>query len=328
MHLRLRPLTVLLILTLVLALTVLLGIRLGAVSLSNGQLWDLITGSPSKTSSILLQIRLPRVVLGLLAGMSLAAAGVVWQGILRNPLADPYLIGISSGGALGAAIAIFFGGLFPWISSAVPLFALLGSLGAVALVYFLAASGGKLTIERLILCGVAVSSFFSALLSLMVVAHSDSLAGLYFWMMGGLSGRTWTDIGLALPYQIVGFFIVLYHLRSLNILQLGEEAARGLGVSTKETIAMLSLGATLLAASTVANCGMIGFIGLVIPHIVRRLVGSDLRIVLPLSAILGAAVLVAADLVSRTCWAPSEIPVGIITALLGAPFFLYLVYRR
>lgn len=325
---RLRPATMAIILLGLLSLAVLFGIRLGAVSLSNRQLWDLITGADAKTSAIVFQLRLPRVALGVLAGTSLAVSGVVWQGILRNPLADPYLIGVSSGGALGAAVALFFGAQFPFFMSGVPFCALLGALAAVALVYALASAGGKLTVERLLLCGVAVSSLFSALLSLLMVSNVDSLAGITFWMLGGLGGRSWSEIILGLPYFLVGFGLILAQMRSLNVLQLGDEAARGLGVQPTRTVRWLSLGATLLTASTIANCGMIGFVGLMTPHLVRRLVGSDLRIVLPLSALLGATLLVLADLASRTLFAPTEIPVGILTALLGAPFFLYLVYRR
>lgn len=320
-----RPLTIVLALLALLVIATLLGIRIGAVPLTNRQLWDIITGVRNSSSTIVLDVRLPRVVLGLLAGMALAVAGSVWQGVLRNPLADPYLIGISAGAALGAAVALFFLPAFP---GALPFLALVGALLAVALVFLLARAGGKLTIERLLLCGVAVGSFLSAMLSLLAIAKSESIAGLYIWMLGGLSGRSWADIAMILPYLAVGGVLVGFQLRNLNVLQLGEETARSLGINTNLTTGILALGATLLAAGTVSLCGMIGFVGLIVPHMTRRLVGSDLRLITPISALMGAVILIMADLIARTCLAPAEVPVGIIMALLGAPFFLYLVYKR
>jgi iron complex transport system permease protein len=264
-------------------------------------------------------------LLGGLAGLGLAVAGVAWQGVLRNPLADPYLIGASAGGALGAALAIAFGVGGP---GAVPLLAFAGALAAVAVVYRLALVGARaLQTERLLLAGVAVSSFLSALLSLVLVSKSESFSQLYFWLVGGLSGRGWEQLWLALPYVGAAIAGVVYYTPRLNLLQLGEDTAAGLGVDVARDQQRVIALAALLTASIVAVCGMIGFLGLVVPHLARLLVGPDLRKVLPTAAVMGGGLLTGADLVARLVWAPIEVPVGILTAMLGAPFFLYLLTR-
>lgn len=307
-----------------------LAIRWGAVDLSTRQFWDLITGhgAASTEGAILWEIRMPRVLLAMGAGVGLAAAGVTWQGVLRNPLADPYLIGVSSGGALGAGLALFFAGMLPLGSQAVPVCAFGGSLLAIAVVWGISGRGASFSVERMLLAGVAVSSFLSAILSMLLFWNKESLTTLYFWLLGSFSGRTWEDLTLALPYLAGGLLLLFRQLRHLNVLQLGPERARALGVDTVRVQGWLIAGASLVTASIVAVCGMIGFVGLVVPHLTRLLVGPDLRRVLPTSCLLGAILLVGADLASRTLWAPAEMPVGVLTALLGAPFFLYLVARE
>jgi iron complex transport system permease protein len=308
-------------------------VALGAVAVPPGQLagvlWAL--GHPadpalSGVAAIVWQVRLPRVLLGGLAGLGLAVAGVAWQGVLRNPLADPYLIGASAGAALGAALAIafgFFGG-----PQAVPPLAFLGALAAIAVVYRLALVGARtLAVERLLLAGVAVSSFLSALLSLALVARSESFAQLYFWLVGGLSGRGWDQLALVTPYVAVAVAGVAYYTPRLNLLQLGEQTAAGLGVDVARDQRAVIVLAALLTAAIVSVCGMIGFVGLVVPHLARLLVGPDLRKVLPAAALLGGGLLTAADLAARLVWVPVEVPVGILTAMLGAPFFLFLLAR-
>ncbi|MDB5097459.1 MAG: transport system permease protein, partial [Cyanobacteria bacterium RYN_339] len=246
---------------------------------------------------------------------------------LRNPLADPYLIGASAGAALGAALAIAFG-LFGG-PQAVPPLAFCGSLAAVAVVYRLARVGARgVQVERLLLAGVAVSSFLSALLSLALVARAESFAQLYFWLVGGLSGRGWDQLALVTPYVVVAVVGVAYYTPRLNLLQLGEETAAGLGVDVAKDQRAVIVLAALLTAAIVSVCGMIGFLGLVVPHLARLLVGPDLRKVLPTAALLGGALLTIADLAARVVWVPVEVPVGILTALLGAPFFLYLLSRQ
>lgn len=308
-------------------------VALGAVPVPPGQLAGVLLalGHPadpalSGVATIVWEVRLPRVLLGGLAGLGLAVAGVAWQGVLRNPLADPYLIGASAGAALGAALAIAFG-LFGG-PQAVPPLAFVGSLAAIAVVYRLARVGSRtLAVERLLLAGVAVSSFLSALLSLALVARSESFAQLYFWLVGGLSGRGWDQLALVSPYVAVAVAGVAYYVPRLNLLQLGDQTAAGLGVDVERDQRAVIVLAALLTAAIVSVCGMIGFVGLVVPHLARLLVGPDLRKVLPAAALLGGALLTAADLAARLVWVPVEVPVGILTAMLGAPFFLFLLGR-
>lgn len=311
-----------------------LAIGLGAVWVPPGAVWTILSAAghpadPALTglAAIVWQVRLPRAVLAGLAGLGLAVAGVGWQGVLRNPLADPYLIGASAGGALGAALAIAFGvgGGHP---QAVPALAFVGSLAAVAVVYRLALVGARaLAVERLLLAGVAVSSFLSALLSLVLVVRAESFTQLYFWLVGGLSGRGWDQVALVAPYVGVALVGLAYFTPRLNLLQLGEETAAGLGVDVARDQRWVIGWAALLTAAVVSVCGMIGFVGLVVPHLARLLVGPDLRKVLPTAALLGGALLTGADLVARLVWVPVEVPVGVLTAMLGAPFFLFMLAR-
>lgn len=312
-----------------------LAVRLGSVPVENAQLWEILrhAGHPSDPAlsglaPIVWEVRLPRVLLGGLAGFGLAVAGVAWQGVLRNGLADPYLIGASAGGALGAGLAILFG--VPWGGTyALPVLAFIGSLGAVALVYRLALVPGRgLSVERLLLSGVAVSSLLSALLSLAAFAKSDAFTQLYFWMVGGIAGRGWEHVGVLAPYLLLSTVGLAFFAPRLNLLQLGEETAHGLGVDIVRDQRWVIGLAALLTAAIVAMCGMIGFVGLVVPHVARLIVGPDLRRVLPVSALLGACLLVGADLIARLAWSPVEVPVGILTAMIGAPFFLFLLTRR
>lgn len=307
-----------------------MGLRIGAVDIPTINLLDIITGQGRETTwgTILYDIRLPRVLLALVAGAGLSAAGATWQGLLRNPLADPYLIGVSAGGALGAAIALFLGEHLPFGGGGIPVCAFLGSLAAVGVIYGLAGPGRGVSMERLLLVGVALGSFLSALLSLILFSHADSMGNLYLWMLGGFAGRGWSDLLDALPFLALGLGLILSQLRHLNVLQLGSERARSLGVDTRRSHGLLLVGATLVTASIVATCGMIGFVGLVVPHVARLLVGPDQRRLLPTACLLGANLLVVADLVARTVWAPVEVPVGVLTAMLGAPFFLHLIRRR
>lgn len=271
-----------------------------------------------------MELRLPRVFLAMAAGSGLAVAGVAWQGVLRNPLADPYLIGVSAGGALGAGLAMAFDLTWPGGASALPAVAFIGSLGAVALVF---AVGGMadMRMERLLLAGVAVSALLSALLAVLRTWRTELLPPLDFWIMGSLAPpRGWADLGRAAPYLGAGFAVLLAMAGPLNVLQLGAERARGLGLDPKRVQQVLIGAASLVTAAVVGTCGMIGFVGLVVPHAVRYMVGPDLRKVLPTSLLAGALLLVLADLVARLA---GEIPVGVVTAFLGAPFFLVLVMK-
>ncbi len=304
-----------------------LGVRYGTVPISNRILWHIITGQKVEPAmrTILLQMRLPRVLLAIGAGAGLAASGVAWQGVLRNPLADPYLIGVSAGGALGAGMAIAFDLQWPGGVSAVPACAFAGALLAVGVVLALAGTR-QMRIERLILAGVAVGAFLSACLAVLLVWKSNRMPAVYFWMMGSLAPpRGWPDLLRAAPYLAVGWGVLLVFAGPMNVLQLGPERAHSLGIDPRRAQLALIAAATLLASTVVATCGMIGFVGLVVPHMARMLVGPDLRRTLPVATLAGALLLILADLIARLA---GEIPVGVVTAFLGAPFFLFLVLRE
>ncbi len=278
---------------------------------------------------ILLHIRLPRVLLAAAVGSSLAVAGAVFQGLFRNPMADPYVIGISSGAALGAVFAMLGGfSLALGGFGAVPLFAFGGGVATMLLVYSMARVGRAVPVMTLLLAGIAVSAFLSALVALLTYFAGEKLHMVVFWMMGGLGGATWRQVGVMAPYALVGYICVSIFSRELNAMLLGEETASHLGVDTERVKKVLLVGASLLVAAAVSTSGIIGFVGLVVPHFVRLVAGPDHRFLIPASALLGGALLIATDTLARVVIAPSELPVGIITALIGAPMFIYLLKRR
>jgi iron complex transport system permease protein len=279
---------------------------------------------------ILWQIRLPRVVMGALAGMALSVAGGAYQGLFKNPLADPYVLGVSSGAALGGAVALaFLGRLHLGAVGPVPLFAFLGGMLAVTLVYSLAAVGGRVPVVGLLLAGVAVGSFSISMVSLILyLTNAQARDAIIFWLMGGLGGATWVKIAWLLPYLAVGLGALLLHWRELNAMLLGEEPAAHLGVDVEWMKKVVLTAGTLLTAAAVAFCGTIGFVGLIVPHLVRFLVGPDHRYLLPASGVVGAVVLVLADTLARSLLGAQEIPVGLVMAVLGGPFFLWLLRRR
>lgn len=284
---------------------------------------------PETFETIVFQLRLPRVILAVLVGAALAISGVILQGLLRNPMADPYILGISSGAALGASVAILFGlGAHVLGIYTIPVMAFLGASGTAFVVYNLARVGNRVPMSTLLLAGIAVGSFLSALTSLAMVTSGQNLHQVIFWLMGGFAGRGWDHVRVLLPYVLIGITPIFLYARELNVMLLGEEPAQHLGVEV-ERLKQLMLGAaTLVAASAVAFSGIIGFVGLIIPHAVRLLVGPDHRVLLPTSALIGAIFLAAADAVARVAAAPLEIPVGVITALCGGPFFIYLLRKK
>lgn len=280
---------------------------------------------------ILLQVRLPRVLLGFMVGGSLAAVGVGLQALLRNPLADPYVLGISSGAALGAAVAILFGiGTTVLAISTLPLCAFVGGLMAIVLVYRIAASYGRLPIHTLLLAGVILNAILSALIMFITsIMDPNRSFGMMFWLMGTLTAPDYPAMVVLMLYLVVGGSILLWQTQSLNLLTLGEESARSLGVEVETVKRTVFFTSALLTGAVVSVSGMIGFVGMVIPHAVRMVIGADHRLLLPASALVGGTFLVAADTVARTVLAPAEIPVGIVTALGGGPLFIYLlVYRK
>lgn len=273
-------------------------------------------------------LRLPRSVQAGLVGAALASSGATFQALLRNPLAEPYILGVSGGAAVGAVAAIVFG--LAGSAWGLPLAAFAGALVAITLVLRIAASvGPALDTRILLLSGVVVGAFFNAVILLaLTFADAESFRSAIFWMMGSFSGATWRGSGALVAYLVPGLAILLALSRSLNLMAIGEETAAYLGTSVERT-KMLAYGvASLLAAAAVAVAGVIGFVGLIIPHVVRMLWGSDHRFLIPASALLGAAFLILTDALARTAAAPAEIPVGVVTAFVGVPFFVWLLRRR
>lgn len=281
--------------------------------------------------TILFYIRLPRVVAGALVGAALATAGVLFQGLLRNPMADPYIIGTSAGGAFGATLAMMLPVSFLFYGfGLVPIAAFLGALGAVLLVYNLARVGGKTPIISMLLAGFAVSAMLAAAMSFLITMSDRlqmKLHSVFSFLMGGIWVTDWSQIAIIAPLIIGGIVVARFFAFRLNAFSLGEEGAAYLGIDVeRDKLTILGLG-SLLTGAAVSLSGLVGFVGLVVPHAVRLVLGPDHRLVLPAAALSGGAFLVLADVLARTLLPPTEIPVGIITALIGAPFFIYLLRR-
>jgi iron complex transport system permease protein len=283
----------------------------------------------SAIATIVLDIRLPRIILAGLVGAALAIAGATYQGLFRNPLADPYLIGVAQGASLGAVI----GFLLPtaWNLAGfglIPMLAFIGALLSTVVVYLLARVGKTLPVTTLILSGVALSSLLGSIVSYLIISSGDKLHSIIFWLMGSFSMSQWSEVAVALPYIAVGTAVIIIFARLLNVMQLDEEQAQQLGVNVERFKIILLAAATLITAASVAFVGTIGFVGIIIPHAVRLIWGADHRYLLPLSLLTGAIFMILTDLISRTVLAPTEIPISVITAICGAPFFLYLLRRR
>ncbi|MFC1992290.1 FecCD family ABC transporter permease [Chloroflexota bacterium] len=290
---------------------------------------DMSTEWTGTLETIIFDIRLPRVILAGIVGSALATAGATYQGLFRNPLADPYLIGVAQGAALGAVI----GFLLPpaWHSlgfGLIPLLAFCGALVSITVVYNLARVGKTLPATTLILAGVAISALLASIVSYLVISSGEKMHGIMFWLMGSFSLSQWSEVIIAMPYVILGAATILLYARPLNLVQLDEEQAQQLGINVERLKLILLIAATLITAAAVSFVGIIGFVGIIVPHAVRLVWGVDHRFLLPLSFLTGAVFLILADMIARTVMAPTEIPIGAITALLGAPFFLYLLRRR
>lgn len=278
--------------------------------------------------NIVLMVRLPRVLLGLLVGASLGLAGVTTQGIFKNPMADPYIIGVSSGAAFGASLVIVLGLSAILFNAGITIGAFIGALAASFVVFNIARIGNKVPVETLLLSGIAVSSFFSAITSFLMYISGHNLSQIVFWVMGALWNSNWNGVFILTPFLVLSSIIIYAYARDLNILLLGEETAAHLGSNVARIKTILLIVSSLLAAAAVSVSGIIGFVGLIIPHIMRLLVGPDHRVLIPASLLVGAMFLVLADTFSRTIVQPTEMPVGIVTAVIGAPFFIYLLMRK
>lgn len=322
----------------VLAGTVVAGVAVGTVSippLTSVRLfaWKLNLVSrprsiPPSTEVILFQLRLPRVLLAGIVGAGLAAAGALFQALFRNPMADPAIIGVSSGAAMGAIAAILAGAGTALAGLGVPAAAFLGAVATAFLVYRLARLGPTIQVATLLLAGIAVAGIISAAMSLVMTFSGEQIRTIYLWLLGGLSQAGWRPLFATLPFVVLGAAVALFSAGDLNVTALGEERAAQLGVEV-ERFKRLMLGTgALLTAAAVSVAGVIGFVGLMTPHILRLVVGADHRRLLPASLVGGAAFMILADLAARSALPPEEVPVGAITALLGGPFFLYLLRKQ
>lgn len=296
----------------------------GSADISFATIMHTLTGHVESTDEMVIwNIRFPRNIVGALVGANLAVSGAILQAVMKNPLADPGIVGVSSGAGLAGVIMLIF---MPEASLLLTPVAFVGAMLSAAAVYALAWKNG-IRPSRIILAGVAVSAFLGSGISALLVFYSDKVQGALLWMVGGLSARSWPQVEALFPYTVLGLVLALAGCKVLTILSLGDETARGLGVPVEKVRFSMTAVAALLAAGAVSIAGLIGFVGLVVPHIVRLIIGTDYKYVVPGSAILGAGVLVFCDTLGRVLFSPIEIPAGIIMAFLGAPFFLYLLRR-
>ena len=272
------------------------------------------------------QLRLPRIVMSLLAGASLAICGCVFQSIFRNPICDPYILGISSGASLGATIAIIVG--WDTFVFGITLPALVTAILTLLLIMGIARLRGRHSTQTLLLTGIALNFFISAVITLLMVVNQQEIHKIFFWTMGSVATVSWRDIACLLPVMAIVIIILYRYAKELNILQLGTESAQSLGVNAQRTTHVTLIASSVLIGVVVSFCGVIGFIGLIVPHIARLIFGSDNRHLFTYSLFFGALFLLVADTLARTLAAPAELPVGSITALAGAPYFIYLLLRK
>ncbi len=314
----------------------LINIAIGAVTIEPGTTFKVVANLfpgvefamywPNYVEAILVEIRLPHAILMMLAGAALASSGAAYQGLFRNPLADPYLIGVASGGGLGAVIAMSFSWpdtILSYLS--IPLAAFVGAFSTVVVVYLLAKVGKIVPLTTLILAGIAVSAFNSAITSFLMLRSEEQIHKAIAFLLGGTAMSGWKPVIGILPYLFIGFFLLILAGNSLNLLQFGEEQAKQLGLSVEKSKIFVIVVASLVTAAAVSFAGIIGFIGLIVPHVIRIVWGADYRKLIPYSMIAGGTALLLADLIGRILLAPQVVPVGIVTALVGTPFFLWIL---
>lgn len=310
---------------LLLAAGVAFGLTTGSVPIPLRDIFGiLLGGSHSPYEAILMDVRLPRVLIGALVGACLAASGALLQGIMRNPLADPGIIGVSAGGGLAAVVTLV---ALPQFSYLLPPAAFAGSLVAALLIYALSWDNGASPV-KIVLAGVAVSALLGAVMNGIMVVHSDRIQAVIPWLAGGLNGRSWHHLSFMLPYALAGLALTVPAIKPANVLMLGDKTAKLLGQRVELQRLLLLALAALLAGTAVSVAGLVGFVGLVVPHAVRLLIGDDYRRLMPVSIAGGGALVVIADTIARTWFDPAELPVGILLACIGAPFFLYLLRKR
>ena len=319
------------VLTLLMLVAVLLSLMVGVSHFSVGEIFSIIgqrfsaDGEAGVANTVFWNLRMPRVVLCLLVGAALSVCGASYQSIFRNPLTDPYILGISSGASLGAAISILLG----WESTLVGIgaTALATALLTVLLIYKIASIGNRMHTSTLLLTGVCFTFLITAVISFLMVLNQDKMERIIFWTMGSIASASWSDVVAVAPCVVVGICVAIYYSKDLNLLLVGSETAKSLGVDVEKIKKHLLFFTTLMVAFAVSSCGVIGFVGLIVPHCIRLVVGPDNRLVIPYSIFVGGTFLLVCDTLSRTVLQPAELPVGSITALAGAPMFIYLLYK-
>ncbi|MDY3982583.1 MAG: iron ABC transporter permease [Veillonellaceae bacterium] len=320
-----RRLLIVVAFALLLAFALVVSMAFGSADITLSNVWHTLWSSQLITTQdrVIWNIRFPRNVVAALVGACLGVSGAILQAVMKNPLADPQIVGVSAGAGLAGVVILI---LFPALEYAVPMVAFIGAMLAALAVYALAWKNG-IRPTRIILAGVAVAAFLGSGISALLVFYGDRVQGALLWMVGGLAGRSWPQVYMLAPYTVIGLLLAFLGSRRLTILSLGDETAKGLGLPVEQTRFLMTAVAALLAAGAVSVAGLIGFVGLIIPHMARMCIGTDFRYLLPASALLGAAVLIISDTIGRVIFSPVEIPVGIIMAFLGAPFFLYILRR-
>jgi iron complex transport system permease protein len=309
----------------VLLAAVIYGVASGSVFISIPDMWRVLTGHGDPVhETIIRDLRLPRVLIGLLVGACLAASGALLQGVMRNPLADPGIIGVSAGGGLAAVIALV---LFPQFAILLPGFAFAGALISALVIYLLAWDGGSSPV-KILLAGIAINALLGAIMNGIMVLNSDRIQSVIPWLSGGLSGRSWPHLKFMLPYALVGLFLTPFAAKASNLLLIGDKAAQSLGQHVERQRFLIVALASLLAGAAVSVAGLVGFVGLLVPHAIRLLIGEDYRFLLPYSIVGGAILMVVADTAARSWFDPLELPAGILLAGIGAPFFLILLKKR
>lgn len=325
MNIKISPSTRIASTSILLLIFVVISIGMGSVYISPLEtIQTIFTRSEEMATTIIWDLRIPRVAVATIVGVNLALSGALLQAVMRNPLADPGLTGVSSGASV-TVLAIML--VFPNFTSFVPIVAMIGGTIAVAIVYALAWKKNTISPVRIILVGVAVNAIFGGITGLLSILYSDRLPAALQWMNGSLGGKGMGDVAVLLPYSMIGWVLALFCIRSANLLSLGEKVASNLGENTNRIRILLSLVAVYLAAVSVSIVGLLGFVGLVVPHMARLIVGTNYRFVIPMSMVLGAVVLVIADTIGRTLFAPLDLPAGIIMAMVGGPYFLYLMRK-
>ena len=320
-----------LILILIMVLSIMMGsVKVGphrSISILLQSILGLKGAGTETEKTIILSLRVPRALLAGLVGAGLSVSGAIFQALLRNPLADPYILGVSSGAAVGAIVAILMG--LGTLSFGLPLASFIGGLLTILIVFYFGRQERKIHPNTLLLAGVIVSSFLSALIMFFLsISQREELRTIVFWLMGDFSLSNYQAVRLIFPYLLFAFLLLYAHARQFNLILSGEESALQLGVNVERLKLISYLGASLMTAASVSMCGLIGFVGLIVPHSVRLIFGPDHRLLLPASAFVGASFLIASDTLGRTLFSPVELPVGVITAAFGGPFFIYLLRTR